>query len=748
MDLYKILQCLLRIPRGVQHGALYQLMTTRAINDVLDGSALADGLDADTNNLSFIVFKRWVELGAAALVHQHQKGRMLILLYQRMIMIKDSLDELKNIYQRLLASLSNRAEAHELAMYVTRQHQAAMEDVKRYLSFYEEDIVVNINMFIPDHQTLQDFSFLNANGANTVVEQNQVWYFHHASDTINPLHLAPLNEYSEALGPILAGIRSFTQTDRDSALEKARNIKPEVTTLMSSIGDFLDKPPEQRSLGAAKAFRSSLINIKTILEGLLPHGISMSEGIVGTSTLLMVQHQSELENLIQEKESERRMAENQARIEASEVSRSAPTLKLPDLFGFVNWLSWRNSAEALLPLHKNELVKKQILRNSLRNQEDILRTKDLDSQQAFEYLTHRYDSPHLVPKLLEELLKMKKATDSHSSYRNLTAFISLYSQLVKQKAEEKLDSAFREKICPIILHGANLAIFYRDLAKHEKQLIRDEAPDPDNISMITHAQSEEAEYQRRQFFVKEMKDYLAVNRRIVSLSSSDGGDERPRGRGHKNYATQSLNYTCPVCNEKHMTREGKPTTSLHNCKRFLAMDVKGRIATARKNQMCLRCLRSKSDPEHVSTDGKSCKIATERGWVCGRCVPPSKTHCSLVHDPDIAQGQSGTRGSGHGKPPGRGGRGGGRGGSRGRGRRGGHHARCTGHCGQQQGATPSPGAGDGGGESQTDADCHCDWCEDTDESHHEESLVEEIQSAGNITSPLSLIHISEPTRRP
>ena len=42
-------------------------------------------------------------------------------------------------------------------------------------------------------------------------------------------------------------------------------------------------------------------------------------------------------------------------------------------------------------------------------------------------------------------------------------------------------------------------------------MIRDEAPDPDNISMITHAQSEEAEEKRRQFFVKETKWYVNVN---------------------------------------------------------------------------------------------------------------------------------------------------------------------------------------------------------------------------------------------
>ena len=91
----------------------------------------------------------------------------------------------------------------------------------------------------------------------------------------------------------------------------------------------------------------------------------------------MMQYSSELENFITDKESENRRAENQARVEASELSKSAPTLKLPELHNFDSWLSWKSSHDAILPLHKSELIKKQILRNSLRNQDDLMRTKDL-----------------------------------------------------------------------------------------------------------------------------------------------------------------------------------------------------------------------------------------------------------------------------------------------------------------------------------------------------------------------------------
>ena len=694
-DLYRILQVLLQPPQGQQNSQLQNLLTDLALNNVLVGSQFGNGLDADEENLEHLVFKRWIQAGVISLLHQHEKGRMMVALYQRHVLIKEKLTELKNTYQRLLASLSNRKDTNDLALYVTRHHQKILEETKAYLEFTDNDIIRNIRMYIPDHSCLDDFSIVNPQGLEAIVEASEVWTFHHTSTTVNPLHLAPFNETANTLQPILDGIRSFQQSPKEAAIEQANNLKPDIVQLMTDVGKFLDG---NRTLGGAKTFRASLTSIKGYLDGFRPHGITINVDTVGTSNSIMLQYSTELENFITDKESENRKAENQARVEASELSKSAPTLKLPELHNFDSWLSWKSSHDAILPLHRSELIKKQILRNSLRNQDDLMRTKDLEYQQALEYLERRYNSPFLIPKLIESLVNMKKASDNYSSYKNLTAFVALYSQLKSQKAEGKLDSAVRDRLLPVVLHGANLSLFYRDSAKHEKQMKDQEAASsPDHISILSQAQGEEYEEKRREFFVQELMTYLDVTRRIVSATGS-AGEERPKHKNHKNFSTHPTSgHLCPVCNEAHTSKNGEPLQSLSRCTRFLGMDVKTRLSNVRKFNYCTRCLRSKSDPAHLNPDGKGCRISNDKGWHCTKCVPPSKTHHPLLHDGDLSAANA-SRSHGRG---GQGGQGGGRGGpKRGRGRGAGHRAYHTGHGDHQA----HHGQGAGGGDAPND-DC-------------------------------------------
>ena len=114
---------------------------------------------------------------------------------------------------------------------------------------------------------------------------------------------------------------------------------------MHNIGEFLDG---NRTLGGAKTLRTSLSSIRGYLDGFRPHGITIDEATVGTSNTLMVQYSSELEDYITDKESENRKAENQARVEATELFKSAPTLKLPELHNFDSWLSWKSSQTKMI----------------------------------------------------------------------------------------------------------------------------------------------------------------------------------------------------------------------------------------------------------------------------------------------------------------------------------------------------------------------------------------------------------------
>ena len=373
-DLYKILQVLLRPPQGQQNSQLYALMTELDLNNIFDETQFETGLEVNAENFTLLVFKRWIQAGVDALLHQHQKGRKMIALYQRHILIKDKVTELKNTYQRLLASLSNRKDTNDLALYVTRQHQTILDETRAYLEFTDNDIIRNIKMYIPDHSCLDDFSIIKPQGLVAVVEASEVWCFHHSSTAVNPLYLAPFNETANTIQPILDGVRTFQQSPKEAAIEQANNLKSDIVQLMTNVGEFLDG---NRTLGGAKTLRTSLSSIRGYLDGFRPHGITIDVATVWTSNALMMQYSSELENFITDKESENRRAENMARVEASELSKSAPTLKLPELHNFDSWLSWKSSHDAILPLHKSEFIKKQILRNSLRNQDDLMRTKDL-----------------------------------------------------------------------------------------------------------------------------------------------------------------------------------------------------------------------------------------------------------------------------------------------------------------------------------------------------------------------------------
>ena len=81
------------------------------------------------------------------------------------------------------------------------------------------------------------------------------------------------------------------------------------------------------------------------------------------------------------------------------------------------------------------------------------------------YLEMRYVSLLLIPSLIDETLKMRRATDEKSSYENLTCFVSLLNQLRAHKSEEKLSPHVRQKLAPILLHSVNLTLDYSQISQ-------------------------------------------------------------------------------------------------------------------------------------------------------------------------------------------------------------------------------------------------------------------------------------------
>ena len=666
-SLYKLL-CMVNTPgRGQQFNPLLALMNNNEVNNVLSTSTEHD-LDANDEHHPLLVFRIWVRTAMAALDYQRKKARAAICLYARIESLGGNVLELRNKYQRLLASLTNRGEVNAFALHVAQELQGCIDDTLTYLAINDQQHIQNIPLAIDGFRELDDFSITGVpDGLYDIAARDAFWQYHHHVVNFNCLVTAPFNQHSNTIEPILTGIRNFSMSPREEALERASNLRPSAAKLKEDIVRFLSTPEEQRSLGAAKTFRSTLGSMKQMLESLLPHGVLLSSESTGLSGAEMMDFSSELDDFISKKESLLRKEEAAARLEKQELSKSTPQLKLPPLHGFQSYLSWKSAADVLLPLHQSDLIKKQLVRNSLKNQDDLMRTVDLDFSSILGYLEKRYASPLLIPALVESLTRMKKAYDDKSSYDNLTVFVSLLNQLRAHNAEDRLDYNTRQKLAPILLHGTNLTMFFRDLQKKEKELKSREAEEddvPDHASILSHAMGERFEKERREFWIEECMTYLDVVRRLVSSNASSSSDRKTRGNASKNYSTNPSG-GCPVCHGTHRNDRGEVVTSLAKCERFKnEFSPKQRIKKVEQLNFCKRCLKSKADISHNNEGGRGCRLADQNNWTCNKCSPPSRTHHSLLHDPDLLRPSGPSRDSpGRGGGTGRG-RGRGAGGSR------------------------------------------------------------------------------------
>ena len=709
-SLFSLLTMCVHKPRGMQNNPLLQRLAVVEVNAIL-GTSLQHNLDVNGAAFPVEIVKLWIESSLSSIAYVHEKARMGLFLNARICNLALIMRELRNDFQRLLASLANRADVNTLAMYTASQLQLCITEARSYATMKNERCILDAVQYLRRYRSLNRFSLqAGPEGLRDIAARNAFFEVHHYKADFDALSEPPISDHSAALDPILQGVRGFVPSAKESALEQAQNLKPSAAALSRDIRAFLDVDSPDKSLGAAKSFKATLINMKSMLEGLVPHGVFLDEMTTGMSSLDMSLFLTELDDFISVKESQMRRAEAQSRAESQELSKSAPRIQLPELSGFSSYLSWKAAADQILPLHSNDLIKKQLIKASLKNKEDILRCKDIPFKEIMSYLDLRYSSPLLIPQLIEETLKMRRAHDDRSSYENLTNFVSLLNQLRAHKQEDKLTMHVRQKLGPILLHSTNLSMFYKEMGKKEAELKRAEEQGddtPDGASVVSYALGEEYEDERRKHWLAEMLSYLNVVRKIVSQEQSEAPSGRYKNK-NRNYSI-SQEPSCPICKQSHVNANGVKMTSLSKCDQFRNMLVKQRYAAVKQFSHCVRCLRPKSDAGH---SGKGCAISDQMNLVCNHCVPASKTHHPMLHDPDLAKSSSSTKpantregGGGRGRGgQGRGGRGGGRGGHRGGrgGGRGGTHAHHASNAGQ---AVPDPG--------QKDDECFDDQYDDS-----------------------------------
>ena len=524
VSLYKLLFLLKHVPRGQQTAPLIADMTDDNVNQVLS-SSLGDGLDAGAEDHKIKVLRRWIVAAISAIRHQHIKARMMITIHSRFKEDRARVRDVKNEYTRLMASLCNRSQVNSSAMTAAAFLQQTINDCNTYVRTYDEDAVHNSPLVFPNFLIVEDFSFSGArHGLNTIISNRTIWYRCHHAPELSALDIKSIKELKEELDPVLQGIRSFVQTPFELAIEQARNIRPEICELRVQITAFLDSAPGARSLGRAKSLMASIKSSKVMIDSLKPAGVMPTVDTVGISNTQIIGYMTELDNYITERESDIRKSEQQARIESQELSKSAPQLRLPELHGFSSYLSWKNSFQTLIPLHSNDLIKKQIVRDSLKNGEDVLSTKDLSFKATVEFLEMKYNSPLLIPHLIDTMCNLKKANDNKSSYANLTQFFSLYEQLKIHGAHVKVDLNIREKMASLLLHEINLVLFFKDIGEYEEELKQKEKDDDpticDDVSILSMALGEKYEEERREHWISEMRQYLAIVRRIVSAEAA------------------------------------------------------------------------------------------------------------------------------------------------------------------------------------------------------------------------------------
>ena len=731
VSLYKLLYLLKHVPRGQQTAPLIADMTDDNLNQILSTS-FGDGLDAGADDHKIKVLRRWIHAAITSIRHQHIKARMMITIHSRFKEDKARVRDVKNEYTRLMASLCNRSQVNSSAMTAAAFLQQTINDCNTYVRTYNEDAVQNSRLVFTNFLIVEDFSFSGArHGLNTIITDKSIWYRCHYAPELSALDIKSIKELKEELDPVLQGIRSFVQTPLELAIEQARNIRPEICELRGQVTAFLNSAPGVRSLGRAKSLMASIKSSKVMIDSLKPAGVTATVDNVGISNTDIVAFMGELDNYIFERESDARKAEQQARIESQELSKSAPQLRLPELHGFSSYLSWKNSFQTLIPLHSNDLIKKQIVRNSLKNGEDVLRTKDLSFKATVEFLEMKYNSPLLIPHLIDTMCKLKKAHDNKSSYANLTEFFSLYEQLKLHDAHVKVDLNIREKMASLLLHEMNLVLFFKDIDEYEEQLKQKEKDDDPNIgddaSILSMTLGEKYEEQRREHWVTKMRQYLSIVRRIVSTetaqrvsvpasggSSNNSNSRRKNGNRGGNYSVRPA-AGCPVCHENHVTKGGEVLASLSQCKQFVQKNIKSRLKVVETLNYCRRCLRSRTDPAHITSSGRGCRISDEKDAKCNLCDPPSRTHHTLLHDPEMQRGARPGNPSGR---PAHGSRGGGRGGRGGRDR--GPRGRSANY---HTSASPAPGATDstgGDGQQDNDATLH----EDIDNSDDTQNIVQ------------------------
>ena len=653
-----------------------QVVTSMAnvnVNAILRAGFAEQGDNNLEPDYLITLFNRYVNSILASITMLHQKTRLGVISYSWCKKLQTLLRKLQTKVQEMSYSLCTRSEANSVALLLVKCRAKALVALNEYALLRDPVHVANCHMYMENFVEVNRFQFAGANGLTSAVENRTLWTTFIYQVNFEATEVAELDALRNTLNDLFKEIKTFVPSDIDKANDIAMNLRPAILATCEDYDRLINSP--DKTLGMATSLMKDIDGHRSSVQQLQSYGLIINAATVGSTQQNLQTMYARLSDYVHEEQQKVRLAETKTKIEMQELSKASANVKLSlrPLTGIHAWLSFYQSYQEIIPLHSSELVKAELVRESLRDKKDKKDCMNLSHEDIMSYLKLKYDDVSNIPDLILEITGLPPAGNYQQSHDNIIRFKEMCMHLEHHKAEFRLDGATRDKLLPILLPEKLLVDFLRSRTRKEaewkQELNLDDPTDVDDaLSTISICTDERLEERRRRHFITEMTDCLPIlkhlmkNMSISQSSSSQGRRDKFGHKGTKHCKTQarmanpdedsSVNSDtdddddndddddlsdCPICYYPHLDQHGTVLKSLSRCPKFKRMDVKTKHKVIKKADYCKLCLRSNDPDSHM--DG-ICEWAEDRNLVCYEHENPDNSHHPLLCRPPRDSGKN------------------------------------------------------------------------------------------------------------
>ena len=637
-DLYKVLDIITNgIPKSLRGSN-----KTKELVDVMvadkDVTALLKSLfkQADTvqgDDLVIMPFWDWCHTAKLSLMFLGKKYRYAVEALTLYNKAQAELDKLTAMYDELTQTLCNRETVNREAQYIVWLRRQFVDAVSQYLTLHEEAKRDNGKLYLPNLRVTTTFVFADIERRLSTSVLG-IWEAYVLNKDIEVYSLDAYKVINNRLAPYLEKIRTFTPTPYEQCLTRAAYLSPQLLRIKRDVDSYLasDTP----TLGKGQSLVKQMDNMRSCIQNLQLSGLNPDEQTLGLSLEHFEDLYAQCHDLVTAEESKKNLKDHRNKMEAQELAKSsignANLLQITPLTGINTWLSfWRSHCE-IIKLHDSDQIRKAVTLKALKVKEDKQACIDLTYEEVVKWLQAKYNDPNLIPRIVEALKKLPKATSDKISYQNLTQFSTVVNQLKLHQSLSKLDKSTRHDLQRVLLGREHWMDFIKAERDFEKKL-KDEYPDTSDLndaaSVVSLNDDDDKEIQRRDFYITSMEEFLYIVRAMVTSSPDSKSKNSSKTRGYAqsfehSADTDPANYVCVLCNVTHKDKIGNTLLSLSRCKKFQQLSIDGRHDLVNKFDICKRCLEDKSLTDHKNG---GCRRADK---TCPNHPVPSNTHHPLL----------------------------------------------------------------------------------------------------------------------